>query len=259
MDRVLSRVVNGQLVEYAGGGGFGPSASEQRERCRNAPAWWRSSLDRSRQLRGLSPLWPELRHEAAATPTGVARSRLTSMPAWRLVGCVTPGTSEPVIAATDGLRLPERFAPSAFAKSLRSFKDYPVTLQIDHGGPVIASTEGGTLALTVDPVVGLVIEGRVANVPQYQRLVNEAACGEVGLSVSCVPYRVTFETINGKRHRVIHEAGLRHVALIRKKTGGRPAYRSRVRVMPWDKSSDVGRLQAVLDGLRIACQQDGLI
>jgi hypothetical protein len=88
---------------------------------------------------------------------------------------------------------------------------------------------------------------------------NKIACGEVGLPVSCMPYRVTFETVKGERHRPSHKAGHRQVAILSREQRRQARARSRVRVISWSKSRDVGRLQAVLDTLRIAYQHNGLI
>lgn len=263
MNRILSRVIAGRLVEYAGGSvPSGMSDAEQRERLRNAPRWWRESFDRKREARGMPPLFRETRVATAAPPKPSKPPRKRKVPkAWTLVGCVTPGTSTPVAAATDGLVIPERFEPGAFDRSLKALanRETFVDLTDGHGGKVIASTTDLTLKVYADASVGLIAQASIANTAGNRAFIYEVASGTVGYSVGYRLLRASIERgRNGRRVRVVHAATIDHVAVIRGKAGGKPSYSSRVRLVPFGTDDRVARLKAALDGLKVICKQEGL-
>lgn len=255
MKRALSRVADGQLIEYAGGSTPRIGDAEQRERLQNAPEWWRRSFDKMRQSRDLPPLFEKRKAPAASVPV-----RKKPPKAYTLVGCVTPGTSSPVAAATDGLTIPERFEPRAFRRSLEALanRETFVDLLDGHSGPVIASTADLTLSLAADPVVGLIAAATVPTERRNYGLFAEVASGTVGFSVGYRLLRASVARVNGRRVRIVHEGEIDHIAIIRGRHGGTPSYRSRLRLLPSGVDARVARLRAVLDGLNVICSQEGL-
>lgn len=172
---------------------------------RNAPANVKRAIDRTRGRYGMAPLWHvERRSQQAASDWCV------------LVGACAPGRSSPVIAATDGLHIPEEIAPDAFEHSLRCIKARAATVELEsgHGGVVIASTANGTLAFTASHGTGLMCVARVRLTRANTSMLAAAMRGRMGLSVSMLPKRVEIVKRNGKRVRVIREVELRAVAAL---------------------------------------------
>jgi HK97 family phage prohead protease len=261
MNRRMSREQDGMLIQYAGmAASGGVSDAEQRERCANAPEWWKASLERSREARGMQPLWGRNLSKPAPRSAKPAKPKPPAK-AFTLVGTLAPGLSCPVAGAFDGMMLRERIEPTAFDKTLARLanRETFIDLLVGHKGRVIASTVDGTMKLTADPVVGLIVEASIAIAPEHRKLIAETASGKVGLSVSMRCDRASIQkTRDGKRIRVIEQASIEHIAIIAP-GNGTPAYRSRVRMVPFGTDGRVARLRAILDALKVICRQDGLI
>jgi HK97 family phage prohead protease len=248
----MSRVADdGTIIEYAALSGR-MSDSELRERCRNAPLHIKRSMDAARIARGSRPLWGNAASRAskpAARPTHCT-----------LTGYVTPGLSVPVAAATDGLKLPERFAPGAFRASLKAIAEGRefVILHDGHDGAGIASTDIGTLTLAADDTLGLRMQAVVPLDAAHDRLIRDARNGKVSLSVGFRPRRVEIVREAGRRVRVVHEADVHHVALIREHQG-RAAYPSRVRAVlgRGEAVAAIGHGKAFIDAVRAVMRQEG--
>ena len=258
MNRSMSRVdEQGQVIEYAAcrlQGGM--SDAEIRERARNAPEAIKRSMDAARVARGARPLWGSAASRSVKPAATVKRAPPTHV---TLTGYVTPGLSTPVVAGTDGLKLPERFAPGAFRASLRAIADGQefVILQDGHDGAGIAATDVGTLTLAADDTLGLRMTAVIDNTPANKRLVYDTASGKVSLSVGFRPRRVEIVREAGRRVRLVHEADVHHVALIREHQG-RAAYPSRVCVSMGrgELASAIGRGKAFIVATKAVMKQE---
>jgi HK97 family phage prohead protease len=252
MNRSMSRVdEQGRVIEYAAcASRTGMSDAEIRERARNAPDAIKRGMDAQRIARGEKPLW----EKRAATVKAAPPSHVT------LSGYVTPGTSVPVAAATDGLRLPERFAPGAFRASLKAIAEGRelVILRDGHDGQTLAASDDGTLTLAADDTLGLRMTAVIGNTAATKRLVLDTAMGKVSLSVGFKPRRVEIVREAGRRVRVVHEADVHHVALIRPHQG-KAAYPSRVRAVMGrgEAAAAIGRGKAFIDAVRAVMKQEG--
>jgi hypothetical protein len=123
--------------------------------------------------------------------------------------------------------LPETFDVAAWHDALAAItKEKPVRLESRHHGGQLASTADGTLRLSIDPVLGLLVEADLADEPLARMLVAAAGRSGVGLSVGFSTSKVEHRTVGREVVRVIRAARLDHVALIPK--GQRPAYRSAI-------------------------------
>ena len=245
---------NDEVIEYATSEPT-PSDDRIRQRARNAPAAIKRSMDAARAARGALPLWEKASKRSARPPVRPTAAKVV------LFGHCTPGTSLPVKAATDGLLLPERFERGAFRSSLAAVAagTAVVELRDGHDGRVVATTSDGTLLLTADTEAGIAIEGTITNSVGSRRLIAEAFSGAVGLSVGFRPRRVEIVGTGARRVRVIHEASVHHIALIRPEHGGVPAYPSRVRACMGTSSTRIaiGRGRAFIDAMRELLRQEG--
>jgi hypothetical protein len=225
---------------------------EIRERARNAPPHIKQSIDERRIARGMRSLWSTAERRSAMRPRPPATPTSHVM----LFGCIAPGTSVPVMAATDGLLLRERFEPDAFRASLKLITEDRVHIELldGHDGPALASTLDGSLLLTAGKATGVAIEARVENTGANAGLLAEAFSGTLGLSVAFRPRRME---IIGKRHRVVHEASITHVALVRP-CHGKPAYATRVRAIYGTSAAHaaIGRSRAFIDAMRVILRQE---
>lgn len=172
---------------------------------RNAPAWAIRMINRERRAEG-----------RASLPVPEVRSRKPVCDTMVLVGACCPGRSMPVMAGTDGLRLPEQIATDAFRHSLRCIKARAVTVEMEagHGGEMIASTADGTLDFTASEHTGLMCVARVKVRSMHTEMLAAAIRGTLGLSVSMVPRRIEVVRHNGRRLRVIREVELKAVAAL---------------------------------------------
>lgn len=250
MNRAMSRVADdGTIIEYAALSGR-MSDSELRERCRNAPLHIKRSMDAARVARGARPLWAS---KPAAAVKRAPPSHVT------LTGYVTPGLSTPVVAGTDGLKLPERFAPGAFRASLKAIAEGQefVILHDGHDGAGIAATDTGTLTLAADDSLGLRMQTVIPIDAKHERLVRDARNGKVSLSVGFRPRRVEIVREAGRRVRLVHEADVHHVALIREHQG-RAAYPSRVRAVlgKGATAAAIGAGKAFIDATQAVMKQE---
>jgi len=229
---------DGQVIEFAGGAAFPLTDDEARERCRNCPPHIRRSIDNFREARGMRRLWSQDGKSAARWTSAGATGEPAEAPpksppdAILLAGVVAPGVSVfTVRVATDGERLREKIEPEAYRHFLRSVANGTnvVRLLDGHGGAVLADTAQGSLRLSVDDTVGLVIQAVVPVCSLHRDLLADAFCGECGLSLGLRPVRMELKRVNGERLRVIKETGVDHVAVVRRLLGqGEPAYSGRL-------------------------------
>ena len=172
---------------------------------RNAPDWVIRGINRQRKAEGRSLLpAPERRSEVVRSEHVV------------IVGACCPGRSSPVTAATDGLRLPEEIAPTAFEHTLRMVRagGAAVRLEAGHGGETLASTADGTLELMSASGTGLMLVARVKVCRANSEMIAHAMAGKLGLSVSMLPRRMAVVKRNGRSLRVIREVDLKAVAAL---------------------------------------------
>jgi hypothetical protein len=144
-----------------------------------------------------------------------------------LCGVAAPGVSVPVRCAHDRRELAETFDVTVWHDALAAItREKPVRLESRHQGGQLASTADGTLRLSIDHELGLLVEADLADEPVARMLVAAAGRGGVGLSVGFTTSKVEHRTIGGEVVRVIRSARLDHVALIPQSQ--RPAYRSAI-------------------------------
>lgn len=144
-----------------------------------------------------------------------------------LCGVAAPGVSVPVRCAHDRRELAETFDVAAWHAALAAItRERPVRLENRHHGGQLATTADGTLRLSIDDELGLLVEADLADEPVARMLVASAGRGGVGLSVGFTTSKVEHRTIGGEVVRVIRSARLDHVALIPQSQ--RPAYRSAI-------------------------------
>ena len=256
MNRAMSRIgENGAVIEYAAISGRMTDA-EIRERARNAPEAIKRSMDAARIARGVRPLWGSAASRASKPAAAVKRAPPSHV---TLTGYVTPGLSTPVVAGTDGLKLPERFAPGAFRASLKAIAEGQefVILHDGHDGAGIAATDTGTLTLAADDSLGLRMQTVIPIDAKHERLVRDARNGKVSLSVGFRPRRVEIVREAGRRVRVVHEADVHHVALIREHQG-KAAYPSRVRAVlgKGATAAAIGAGKAFIDATQAVMKQE---
>lgn len=143
-----------------------------------------------------------------------------------LCGVAAPGISTPVRCAHDRRELPETFDVAAWRGALAAItNEKPVRLESHHRGGQLASTADGTLRLSIDRELGLLVEADLTDEP-LARMLAAAGRRGVGLSVGFSTSKVEHRTIGREVIRVIREVRLDHVALIPQ--GQRPAYRSAI-------------------------------
>ncbi len=259
MTRVMSRMVDGQVVQLAS---FMPGAGmmtddEARERCAGAPAHIRRSIDAYGDARGMGRLWAGDGMSPYRTP---AEPKGEPMPdKVMLVGVVAPGLSAVRVAvATDGELLRERIEPSAYAACLRGVANRAtvVTMSDGHGGDDVATTADGTLQMACDDVAGLVVQAVIPVCSLHRQLLADAFAGECGLSLGLRPARIELNRERGERVRVIKEAAIHHVALIRGHQG-RPAYQGKVfAALTADaEAMKMARAKAVVSALETMLEQ----
>lgn len=256
--RMMSREIGGRVMQFSGcpHGLMSVSDKELRERCRTAPLHIRRAMDDDREQRGLRRLWTRDGESAASrTPAGSrGRSRLGTV---TLVGVVAPGLSAVrVRVATDGELLRERIEPTAFEGAVRAVKTGTsvVTFTDGHGGDTLATTADGTLQLSVDAVVGLVVTATVNVMSLHRQLLADAFNGWCGLSVALRPQRIELTRESGERVRVVKATGLDHVAVIRNYQGqGTPAYRATLfaTMTSDDRGVKAARAKAIASALEV--------
>jgi hypothetical protein len=132
-----------------------------------------------------------------------------------------------------------------------------VILRDGHDGHTLAASDDGTLTLAADDTLGLRMTAVIGNTAANKRLVLDTASGKVSLSVGFKPRRVEIVREAGRRVRVVHEADVHHVALIRPHQG-RAAYPSRVRVVMGrgEYVAAIGRGKAFIDAMRAVMKQE---
>jgi len=249
----MSRIgENGAVIELAAISGR-MTDDEIRERARNAPEAIKRSMDAARVARGARPLWGSAASRSVKPAATVKPTHVT------LTGYVTPGLSTPVVAGTDGLKLPERFAPGAFRASLKAIAEGQefVILHDGHDGAGIAATDTGTLTLAADDSLGLRMQTVIPIDAKHERLVRDARNGKVSLSVGFRPRRVEIVREAGRRVRLVHEADVHHVALIREHQG-KAAYPSRVRAVlgKGATAAAIGAGKAFIDATQAVMKQE---
>jgi HK97 family phage prohead protease len=193
-------------------------------RVNETPEAIKRSMDAARVASGAKPLWGNA--ASRSVKPAAAATHCT------LAGYVTPGLSTPVVAGTDGLRLPKRFALGAFRASLKAHPERQefVILHDGHDGAGIAATDNDTLTLAADDSLGLRMQTVIPIDAKHERLVRDARNGKVSLSVGFRPRRVEIVREAGRRVCVVREADVHHVALIREHQG-KAEYPSRVRTV----------------------------
>lgn len=168
-----------------------------------APANVKRAIDRERQRHGEAPLW---RVERRATqPAAIV-----------LVGACSPGISKPVLCASDGLRLPEMVAPSAYEHSLRMVKARAVNVELreGHAGEPITDTKSGGLEFLSGAGTGLMLVARVPVKRANARMLANALAGTMRLSIGFLPRRTEIIKHNGRKVRSFREIDLHHVAVL---------------------------------------------
>lgn len=260
--RRMSRMTDdGKVIQFAGspcGVAYPLTDDEARERCAGAPAHIRRSIDRWREARGMHRLWArdgKSPNRTPAEPGGepAVTAKRTLPDRVMLVGVVAPGLSAvPVRVATDGELLRERITPDAYRHFLRGVTNGTsvVRLKDGHGGDTLAETKDGTLQLAVDDVAGLVIQAVVPVMSLHRDVLAAAFQGEAALSIGLRSVRVQLKRLNGERVRIIHEAAVDHVAVIRPHQG-EPCYRTRLfaAFTNDDKGMKCARAKAVIHAL----------
>jgi len=168
----------------------------------------------------------------------VARRVASSRDGYFISGACCPGRSSIAVAGgPGGTTVRERFQPGAFDEELRSIDRAwsVVELRDGHAGPVLATTSDNSLTFEVAPLVGLIATARATSARWSAGILADVREGRAGLSIAFRPQRVTFETDHrGAKVRVVHEAGIDHVALIRPATG-RPVYPTRCVIVRADR------------------------
>ena len=140
-----------------------------------------------------------------------------------LCGVAAPGVSVPCRCALDDRELRETIHADAWPEALAAItKEKPVRLESRHHGGVLATTADGSLRLSCDRLLGLVVEADMPDEPLARVLIANAGRRGVGLSIGFSTSRVEHETVRGEPVRVIRKLKLDHVALIA--PGQRPAY-----------------------------------
>jgi len=167
---------------------------------RNAPSWVIRDIERRRSGTGVA----QKRSEAKRT-SGIV-----------LVGACSPGLSEPVLCANDGLRLVEMVAFDACDHCLRQVRarSRNVELRAGHLGDVITDTASGGLDLIASPGTGLMMVAHVPVTRDNGRMLACAMGGTMRLSISFVPRRTELVRHNGRRVRLFREIDLEHVAAL---------------------------------------------
>jgi hypothetical protein len=254
----MSRLVDGKTIHCAGGIGLAMSDDEVRERCAGAPPHIRQLIDRQRETRGLRRLWARDGKSAGSWTPAEPRGALVADKVM-LVGVVAPGLSAVRVAvATDGELLRERIEPTAYAACLRGVanRSTVVAMSDGHGGDDVATTADGTLQMVVDDVAGLVVQAVIPVCSLHRQLLADAFAGECGLSLGLRPARIELKRERGERVRVIKEAAIHHVALIRGHQG-RPAYQGKVfAALTADaEAMKMARAKAVVSALEMMLKQ----
>ena len=263
MKRTMSRLTDdGKVIFHAGascGASFPLTDDEARERCASAPLHIKRSIDAYREARGMRRLWARDGRSPYRTPAepggepAEPLKRATLPDKVMLVGVVAPGVSSMAVkTATDGELLREKITPDAFRHFLRGVTNGTsvVRLTDGHGGDTLADTADGTLQLAIDDVAGLVVQAVVPVMSLHRAVLAGAFQGEAGLSLGLRPVRVEFKRMKGERVRVIREAAIDHVAVIRPHQG-EPCYRTKLFAgfVNDDKGMKAARAKAVLYAL----------
>jgi hypothetical protein len=175
---------------------------------------------------------------------------------WFIAGACCPGRSAIAVAeGPGGASVRERFEPGAFDEELRSIDRAwrVVELRDGHTGSILATTSDNSLVFEVAPLVGLIATARATSARWSSGIIADVRAGRAGLSIAFTPRRVTFENDHrGARVRVVHDAGLDHVAVIRPATG-RPVYATRCVAVRADKPHAERRARnaAIVAGARL--------
>ena len=212
-----------------------------RTKLRHAAPHIRLAVDRSREVRGLSPLWPT---ETASLPTvagpRIARERRRSLPQRVLIGLAAPGISSPVNLKNECFAMPETIAPSAWAcvdHDVRAGKAFPFTL--GHSGRVLLRSNDPRVTMKIDPLAGLVFTIREDSVGGILPWPGSCWC-----SIGLVPLDYRFRRVGGQMIREIREMGIDHIALLSPASGAFPAY-------PLSKVRSVKPENAARESLRL--------
>jgi len=197
---------------------------------RHAPLLIKRQIDRARSRHGMAPLWAmETRSldEFNARQERTAQLMASASSAGVIIGAACPGLSIPIACGFDRHVLPERFTADAFRFSMPAIEARTSDVWLSargHDAEPIATVKAGTLRLWTDAEVGLMVEATLPATDEGRTIAAEARCGELFLSVGFVPRQMREVKQRGKRVRLISEAALSHVALIRGEA--RPAYKA---------------------------------
>lgn len=198
-------------VEYASitdcASGSCLSAPHAREKLRNAPAWFRTSVDVAREQRGLPPLFAEA---ALARPVPVAAPPKPPKVARTLCGVAAPGISTPCTIRDDWRRCPEQIMPSAWedvATDIRAGRHFKIT--DGHGGRVIATSAERRVRWKVEPKVGLTFELDLLTMAEF------VWPGPCDVSIGMKPLSWNHRYVPRGWVREITAMRLDHIALLR--------------------------------------------
>lgn len=192
------------VIEYAGT--VHPAvASVGRLKTRNAPPW-------------------VLRHGGKAART--ATNPRTAAPAASLVlvGIVAPHVSEPVAVAGEPQPIREQITRDAWRAMLAHVERGRCVELLDrHGGVPMATTLHGSLMLSLDGRLGLTFQARLDRERDVvRRIFDWYGRFGAGVSIGFTALKAERRTILGREVRVVTDAVLDHIALVRKIE--RPAY-----------------------------------
>jgi len=198
-------------------------------------------------------VFPELaKPGAGGTSSRFGGVRTSKSPAIGfLVGSLAPGLSEPVFNQLDGQTLPEVFTRKAWESMLADVAEgRRGELRFGHYGNPVASTDRGTLRFEIHPAVGAMFEARFnANDPIHNVFFHDVPRSGADVSIGFCRSRSKLVTFRGQTMRVVHQAELRHVAIILPGSGLHGVYRA-ASVLPV-RGGDGGRLREAWSDVRV--------
>jgi hypothetical protein len=200
-------------IEYAGGATLSHINESRAGILARAPLWWRQ-----RAAAGMSSPVAAPARPSATLPARPAVARRSAGWGW-VAGVCAAGLSVRVFGHTDKQTLPEQFTPDCWRHILRqvSERKRPVELRLGHDGPVIATTDDGTLSFRLHALfgMGLVFTARVPVGGLPAASARAVTTDGMGVSVGYVmPEQWVSERDGIGPVRVVNRCVLDHIALI---------------------------------------------